>query len=376
VIYFSIIIILIYLIFILWLSSSFKNYRNKLSSTKPKVSVIIAARNEESKIVKLLNCLLNQKYPKEKIEFILIDDHSDDNTEKIIKNFIKKDNRIFLLKSKKIPNKISPKKWALKQGVNKSKGEILLFTDADCIFGPKWVNQMTSFFDDSKIGMVLGPSPLGISNNFWSKTIYIDSIGLDSIMAASALRNIPLTASGRNMAIRKKVFDLINGYDSINKFISGDDDLVMHLIQNKGYKILPCCNQEGIVMSPAPSSFYSFIKQRLRFASKGKSYYGLNFIKMDFKLSLLLIYITNFLVLISQFNYLISLKIIWLIPFLLKVLVDLFFLRSYSKLLKIKFANFIYLFNALWHPSYIVFFGLFGPFIKIDWKGRKTKPIA
>lgn len=375
-IYFSIIIILIYLIYILWLLTSFKNYRNKSCSTKLKVSVIIAARNEESKISKLLNCLLSQTYPKEKIEFIFIDDHSDDNTEKIIKDFIKKDNRIFLLKSKKIPNKISPKKWALKQGVNKSKGEILLFTDADCIFGPKWVNQMTSFFDDSKIGMVLGPSPLGISNNFWSKVMYVDSIGLDSIMAASALRNMPLTASGRNMAIRKKVFDLINGYDSINKFISGDDDLVMHLIQNKGYKILPCCDNEGIVISPAPSNFYSFIKQRLRFASKGKSYYELNFVRMDFKLSLILIYITNFLILISQLSYLISFNIVWLIPFLLKILVDLLFLRRYSKLLKIQFSNFIYLFNSVWHPAYIVVFGLFGPFIKIDWKGRKANPIA
>ena len=177
------------------------------------------------------------------------------------------------------------------------------------------------------------------------------------------------------LLVRREVIEEVGGYDNDFFFMYEITDWC-YRITNKGYKILPCCNQEGIVMSPAPSSFYSFIKQRLRFASKGKSYYGLNFIKMDFKLSLLLIYITNFLVLISQFNYLISLKIIWLIPFLLKVLVDLFFLRSYSKLLKIKFANFIYLFNALWHPSYIVFFGLFGPFIKIDWKGRKTKPIA
>ena len=375
-IYYLNIIIIIYLIYIIWLLTSFKYYRNELSSFKPKVSVIVAARNEESNITKLLNSLLNQKYPEKKVEFIIVNDHSDDNTEKIIKDFIKKDNRILLLKSKKIPSQISPKKWALQQGINKSKGEILVFTDADCIPAPKWLNKMISFFDDLNTGMVLGPSPLGISSKFWSKVLYVDSIGLDSIMAASTLRNVPLTASGRNMAIRKEVFDLINGYKSINKFISGDDDLIMHLIHSDDYKVLACCDKEAIVKSPAPSSFNSFIKQRLRFASKGKSYYELPFVKVGFKFSLILIYITNLIILICQINYFTTLKIIWLIPFLLKIIVDLLFLKRYSKLSKIKFENFIYLFNCLWHPIYIVVFGLLGPFSKIDWKGRKSNPFA
>ena len=375
-IYFFYIIIIIYLIYIIWLLNSFKYYSNDSLNYKPKVSVIVAARNEESNISKLLNCLLNQKYPEEKVEFIIVNDHSNDNTEKIIKDFIKKDNRIFLLRSEKIPNQISPKKWALQQGINKSKGEILVFTDADCIPGPKWLNRMVSFFNDLNTGMVLGPSPLGISKKFWSKVIYVDSIGLDSIMAASALRNMPLTASGRNMAIRKEVFNLINGYNSINKFISGDDDLIMHLIHNSNYKVLACCNKEAIVKSPAPRNFHSFIKQRLRFASKGKSYYELNFVKVGFKFSLILIYITNLVVLISQINYFTTLKIIWFIPFLIKLIIDLFFLKKYSKLLNIKLDNFIYLINSLWHPIYIVFFGLFGPFLKIDWKGRKSNPFA
>ena len=374
-IYIIIFILLIYTIYILWLSSSFKNYKSSFISKNPKISVIIAARNEELKIASLLNCLVNQEYPKEKIEFIIINDHSDDNTSQIVKDFIKKDRRILLIESKNIPDGIAPKKWALKQGVNKATGEILLFTDADCILGPQWSYKISSTFNNSNVGMVLGPSPLGISDNFWSKVIYIDSIALDSIMFASSIKGIPMTASGRNMAIRKNCFDLINGYDSVNKFISGDDDLIMHLINNKGYKILPCLHQDVIVKSPAPESFLSFIKQRLRFASKGSSYYKLNFIRWDFKFSLILIFITNILVFLCQYNFIVYQKLFWLIPWFIKIVIDLFFIKNYSNVLKIKINSYIYFFNSLWHPLYIVIFGSLGSFIKIDWKGRKADPV-
>ena len=62
-IYFFYIIIIIYLIYIIWLLNSFKYYSNYSLNYKPKVSVIVAARNEESNISKLLNSLLNQEYP-------------------------------------------------------------------------------------------------------------------------------------------------------------------------------------------------------------------------------------------------------------------------------------------------------------------------
>ena len=374
-IYIVIFILLIYTIYILWLSSSFKNYKSIFVSKNPKISIIVAARNEQLNIGFLLNCLINQEYPKEKIEFIIINDHSDDKTSEIIKDFIKKDKRILLIESKNIPDGISPKKWALKQGVDQSTGEILLFTDADCILGPQWSKKISSTFNNLNVGMVLGPSPLGISNNFWSKAIYVDSIALDAIMFASAIKGIPMTASGRNLAIRKEVFDLINGYESVNKFISGDDDLIMHLINDKGYKILPCIHQDVIVKSPAPESLLSFIKQRLRFASKGSSYYILNYIRWDFKFSLILIFITNIAVFSCQLNFIIYQQLIWLIPWLIKIFFDLFFIKSYLNILKIKINSYVYFFNSLWHPLYILIFGSLGSFIKIDWKGRKADPV-
>src|SRR5262245_39018213 len=52
-----------------------------------KISVIIAARNEEKNIARLLTSLENQDYPKDLFEVIVVDDHSSDNTATIVQNF-------------------------------------------------------------------------------------------------------------------------------------------------------------------------------------------------------------------------------------------------------------------------------------------------
>jgi glycosyltransferase involved in cell wall biosynthesis len=66
-----------------------------------KVSVLIAARNEEKNIEKLLQSIYNQTFPKELYEVIIVDDHSEDDTKKIVNNFINnyKDINIRLLEA-------------------------------------------------------------------------------------------------------------------------------------------------------------------------------------------------------------------------------------------------------------------------------------
>ena len=78
--------------------------------TLPFCSVIIAARNEEASISTICNNLLKQTYPKEKNEFIIIDDHSNDNTAEIINTFAKQDQRFLLIQA---PEYIQGKKQAL-----------------------------------------------------------------------------------------------------------------------------------------------------------------------------------------------------------------------------------------------------------------------
>ena len=95
-----------------------------------KVSVLIAARNEENNIERLLKSLYNQTFAKDLFEVIIIDDHSKDNTLLIVENFIKVNNDINL----KIFNaEKEGKKFAISQALHLAHNDLVIVTDADCV---------------------------------------------------------------------------------------------------------------------------------------------------------------------------------------------------------------------------------------------------
>lgn len=123
-----------FLIFVIWsISRSPKlewSARFRIES-KPKVSIIVPARNEEKSISKCIRSLLSQDY--DNYEVIAIDDSSTDETLSIISKLSENDNRLMVVKSPPRPDDWVGKNWACFHGYKKSTGEILLFTDADSV---------------------------------------------------------------------------------------------------------------------------------------------------------------------------------------------------------------------------------------------------
>ena len=99
--------------------------------SKPKVSIIVPARNEEGTILICLQSLLSQDY--DNYEVIAIDDSSTDKTPSIISELSEKNHRLIAVKAPSRPEDWIGKNWACFQGYQKSSGEILLFTDADTV---------------------------------------------------------------------------------------------------------------------------------------------------------------------------------------------------------------------------------------------------
>ena len=96
---------------------------------KPKVSVILPARNEEDFIEKCLNSLVEQDY--ENYEIVVIDDRSEDKTGDIIKRLAQKSSKVVYVLAEPKPEKWMGKNWACFEGFKRATGELLLFTDAD-----------------------------------------------------------------------------------------------------------------------------------------------------------------------------------------------------------------------------------------------------
>ena len=362
----------LYFFFLVWLRAGLSNEQPE-SSNLPMVSVVMAARNEETVIDKLMENLQVQEYSREKLEYIIVDDHSNDSTATVVRDFAAKDERFRLVTAVEVPSGVAPKKWALHLGVKEAKGEILLMTDADCTVGSNWVQKMTAPFSRESVGMVLGSSPLGRENSLWERIIRVDSVGLDALMAAGACRNFPLTASGRNLAIRRQTFDEASGYEKFRAFISGDDDLMMHLIAKNGWTVFPCLSTGSEVESPSPEGFRAFIQQRLRFASKGKAYYGLDFVDRRFRSVLALIYIANVSVMMGQIIFLMKFSSYWLLPWFIKMIADGLLITGYLSKMERSFDVPVFLFNEVWHGLYVAVVGTLGSFVKIHWKGRQSQ---
>ena len=362
----------LYFFFLIWLRAGLSNEQPE-SSNLPTVSVVVAARNEETVIGKLLENLQAQEYSGERLEYIIVDDHSNDSTVAFVRDFVARDERFRLVTSVEVPPGVAPKKWALHLGVNEAKGEILLMTDADCTVGSNWVQKMTAPFSRESVGMVLGSSPLGRGNSLWERIIRVDSVGLDALMAAGACRNFPLTASGRNLAVRRQTFDEAGGYKKFGAFVSGDDDLMMHLIAKNGWTVFPCLSAGSEAESSSPKGFMTFIQQRLRFASKGKAYYRLDFVDRRFRFVLALIYIANVSVITGQIIFLTGFSSYWLLPWFIKMIADGLLITGYLSKMERSFDVPIFLLNEVWHGLYVAVVGTLGSFVKIHWKGRQSQ---
>ena len=93
----------------------------------PKVTVAIPVWNEEKSIISTLECILNLDYPLDKLEIIIVDDKSTDNTVGVVKKFISKHKNILLIEHSKNKGKAG----AMNTALSKARGDFFWVYDAD-----------------------------------------------------------------------------------------------------------------------------------------------------------------------------------------------------------------------------------------------------
>jgi len=218
----------------------------------PRVSVIIPAYNEEESIERTLESILNSNYPKDKLEVIVVDDGSIDETFNKAKKFEKKGVKVF---HKENHGKAS----ALNYGLKKVKGEIIFTMDADTFVEPHSLKNMVRYFKDER---VMSVTPAIVTYNprtLWQRVQqmeYIFGIFLRKVFAA--LDAIYVTP-GAFSAYRAKFFKKYGGFDEKNI----TEDLEMSLrIQYHGYKIENSLDSPVYTLSPP--TFAGLLKQRRR----------------------------------------------------------------------------------------------------------------
>jgi len=128
-------------------------------SSRPRVTLIISAFNEQHVIAQKLENSLALEYPQDKLEVLVVSDASDDGTDEIVNGF--SDRGVNLLRM----GERGGKTVGLNAAVERASGEILVFSDANAMYRPDAVGNLVRNFHDPDVGAAVGESTYSASVN-------------------------------------------------------------------------------------------------------------------------------------------------------------------------------------------------------------------
>ncbi|HEY1041006.1 MAG TPA: glycosyltransferase, partial [Bacteroidia bacterium] len=229
------------------------------------VSIIIPCRNEANNILHCLESIYNQSYPKQLIEIIVVDDHSDDITAQLVSE---EGGSIVT----KLPMGTSGKKAAITYGVNMASYELIITRDADTVCGKNWLQALVNEFKKEQPDMLIAPVTLKMEGTFINLFERLEYYAFTIITGGTAILKKPILCNGANLLFKKSTFLKVNGYAGNEKTASGDDVFLLNKIAAlPGSMIRYLKNYEGTVFTNSATTINDFIQQRLRWAGKNTS---------------------------------------------------------------------------------------------------------
>jgi len=229
---------------------------------QPKVSVLIPARNEEKVIGRILQRMTELTYPKEKLEVIVIDDASTDQTGEIAEEFAKKYEYIKVA-HRKPEDGGKGKPAALNRGLKHSTGEIIYCFDADYYPQKEILEKLTIYFADPKVGAVQGRvTVMNEPNTLVTRLVALERIGGYRVdqLARDNLGLIP-QFGGTVGGFRRSLIEFLGGWDA--DMLAEDTDLTFKTYL-AGYKVR--YNNDAECYEEAVEGWRSYWRQRCRWA--------------------------------------------------------------------------------------------------------------
>lgn len=343
----------------------------KLSPASPhtKLTLLIAARNEEENIRLTIEDILAQDYPKHLLEIIIVDDHSTDDTANIIRSYAPQGIQMLQLNETEKLN--SYKKKAIAEAIKRSTGDLIVATDADCRMGTRWLSSVVSYFETEQPVMISSPVTYFQEKSLFERLQTLEFSYLIGIGASFIGNKRASTCNGANLAYRKDVFYEVGGFKGIDDLASGDDELLLQKVAERyPGRIGFLKHHDAIVYTHAKPNLSEFLQQRRRWASKSTKYKDKKVVALAvciwlFNLSLLVnaalsFYDVRFLELFATqmlFKYLF--EAVFLLPIMA------FFRRM-------GLVGLLLILSPI-HILYFVYVGLIGNTRKYAWKGRVVR---
>ena len=222
----------------------------------PFVTICIPAYNEEKNITETLQSVLNLDYPKDKIEIIVVNDGSKDNTKNVVKKLIKQNkNRNIIL----INQENKGKGAAMNNALKRAKGEFFIPLDADSIVNKEALQLLLPHFYNKNVAAVLPIVEVQHKSSIMRQIQHCEYlINFYYKRVMSSLNCIHVTP-GPFSVYRKKVLVDLGGFDENNLV---EDLEIAVRIQKANFEIVQTL--ETSILTKAPKTFLEFYKQRNR----------------------------------------------------------------------------------------------------------------
>jgi cellulose synthase/poly-beta-1,6-N-acetylglucosamine synthase-like glycosyltransferase len=193
----------------------------------PRVSILVAARNEAATIERCLRALAQLNYPADKLEILIGDDASTDDTVAVVQRFIADKPQFRLLLIRHRLGTARGKSNVLAHLYRAATADYFLLTDADMALHPDWVQTMLAAAP-AGVGVVTGITTAGGS-------LFGRMQGLDWLFGLNLIRlltdcGLPITAVGNNMLVTRAAYESIGGYEALAFSITEDVQIFSQLV--------------------------------------------------------------------------------------------------------------------------------------------------
>lgn len=351
---------------------NFSDSNPEVGQLSRRVSVIIPARNEEASISDCLQSLMNQTYPASLFEILVVNDHSEDRTEEIVRGFNQSNIKLLNLRDHIPSGPInSYKKKAIETAVAAAGGDWILCTDADCILPPDWIRSMVLFANLNQCVFIAAPVTMPSNRTLLSIFQALDFSCLQGITGAVVFKKIHCMCNGANIGYDRKIFEEIGGFAGIDEKASGDDMLLMQKFFSKYPDRVFFLKSESVVVSTeSEKTWNSFFRQRIRWASKARAYEDHSIIW-----NLLFVFMLNAALIAFFISCFWNPRffVVMLLLVMLKTLVEFAFVRRIALFFRQSQLLKYFFFLQPIHIFYTVFAGLLGNLTVYEWKGRKVQ---
>jgi cellulose synthase/poly-beta-1,6-N-acetylglucosamine synthase-like glycosyltransferase len=279
-------IVVLYLIVQIWqlqalfryeVYNNFQTIQIEDPSVFPQISIWVACRNEEKNIEHCLLSLLDLNYPKDKIQILIGNDQSTDNTRQKILDVIEQYSKQSQYSESKTllqlidilddDSGLKAKARVMAQLDKHAIGEYYLITDADVVVSPNWALGLLGSLSN-EMGVASGTTMVK-SDGIWGWLQEIDWAYFMGLLNLISFSGIPATAVGNNMIMKKEAYWETGGYGKIQFSITEDYKLYSEICK-KGWKWNNVMSPQVLAFTHKIEGFLPLLHQRKRWLSGGK----------------------------------------------------------------------------------------------------------